>query len=176
MEIFYTRQAILIGTYDRTEEQTSGLLDARRMRNYLKASLDYQCKLLENPSSNDIKDAILTAKEQMNLKVRDCRILIYYSGYTSSYRIQKLYKTIYGYKISAQSEEGDLLDLSQMVIDIGGFPNVVLEENKNGEEQPERQFAEHVHIVYDTIKSIKKNRNIQDSKKSHIWKYMQQDE
>lgn len=44
MESFYTNQAILIGSDN----------DARRMRNYLRDTLKYECHLLEDPSCNEV--------------------------------------------------------------------------------------------------------------------------
>lgn len=48
MESYYTHQAILIGSDT----------DARRVKNYLRDTLNYECHLLEDPTRNEVTSTI----------------------------------------------------------------------------------------------------------------------
>ncbi len=56
------------------------LLDVRRVKNMLKSHFNYECRILENPSDNDIRNAISESLQYMNWTSRDARLLIYFSG------------------------------------------------------------------------------------------------
>jgi len=60
------------------------LLDVRRVKNMLKSHFNYECRLLENPSDNDIRNSISESLQQMNWTSRDSRLLIYFSGSAST--------------------------------------------------------------------------------------------
>jgi hypothetical protein len=51
------------------------------VRNHFRDQLKYEVQLLENPSRQQIEEAIRLAVSQMNVHVRRCNLVIYYSGY-----------------------------------------------------------------------------------------------
>jgi nitrate/TMAO reductase-like tetraheme cytochrome c subunit len=79
--IYYTQQAIVIGCSFGDEQSSSkALMDARRVRNFLKTNYSYECRLLENPDEVQVMQAIQEAREMMNYHKRNSRLLIYFSG------------------------------------------------------------------------------------------------
>jgi hypothetical protein len=54
--IYYTHQAIIIGCC--MGDYSKPLLDVRRVKNVFKSNFNYECRLLENPSDNDIRNAV----------------------------------------------------------------------------------------------------------------------
>lgn len=119
---YYAQQAILIGcTYGDSTESITPLIDARRMRNYLKNQFNYECRLLENPSYNDIILAIKSARQQMTFVNRDCRLLIYFSGVATRFDLpvklseNKLEEYADFYTVACHLSEIETIDLREEI-------------------------------------------------------------
>ena len=58
--LYYSHQAIIIGSSlnDDIDNANRPLTDARRLKNFLKNKLSYECYMLENPSESEVQAAI----------------------------------------------------------------------------------------------------------------------
>ena len=61
-QVYYTQQAILIGSSLGDQVGTAALIDCRRLKNHLRGALGYETTVLENPTVDQVKEAIEHAK------------------------------------------------------------------------------------------------------------------
>lgn len=69
-QVYHTQQAILIGSSQGDAPGTAALIDCRRLKNYLRGTLQYETTVLENPTEAEVIAAIENARTMMNLKNR----------------------------------------------------------------------------------------------------------
>jgi hypothetical protein len=88
------------------------------MRNYLKTSLGYETYLLEDPCAEQVLEAVESARAKMNCALRECRLLIYYSGPATRHQVgvSPHGENLFGLRIHLS--EAETLDLRQIIDDI----------------------------------------------------------